>query len=313
MIGNYSETTYQVSAYLPSYFSIGKSISTTRPACPEFFVDLFWIITLTNYLIVLRTFAPMKLQLKKQIVFLDIESTGLNLTKDRIVEIGLLKINADHSQERKIWRFNPEIPIPEEITNIIGIKDEDVADKPLFKNGAKELQNFIGSADLAGFNIFRFDLPILMEEFIRAGIDFDLSKRKVIDVQRIFHTMEKRNLSAAYAFYCGKELIDAHSAMADTDATFEVFAAQLEKYAELGDSVDSINAAIGNPDDNIIDLVGRIVRHEDGTEMFNFGKYKGHKVTDVLKKDPGYYNWIMTSDFTEYTKKKLTEIRLRMK
>ena len=255
----------------------------------------------------------MKLQLKKQIVFLDIESTGLNLTKDRIVEIGLLKINADHSQERKIWRFNPEIPIPEEITKIIGIKDEDVSDKPLFKNGAKELQNFIGSADLAGFNIFKFDLPMMMEEFIRAGIDFDLSKRKVIDVQRIFHTMEKRNLSAAYAFYCGKELIDAHSAMADTDATFEVFAAQLEKYAELGDNVDSINAAIGNPDDNIIDLVGRIVRHEDGTEMFNFGKYKGHKVTDVLKKDPGYYNWIMTSDFTEYTKKKLTEIRLKMK
>ncbi len=255
----------------------------------------------------------MKLQLKKQIVFLDIESTGLNLTKDRIVEIGLLKINADHSQERKIWRFNPELPIPEEITKIIGIKDEDVADKPLFKNGAKELQHFIGSADLAGFNIFKFDLPMLMEEFIRAGIDFDLSKRKVIDVQRIFHTMEKRNLSAAYSFYCGKELIDAHSAMADTDATFEVFAAQLEKYEELGDNIDSINAAIGNPDDNIIDLVGRIVRHEDGSEMFNFGKYKGHKVTDVLKKDPGYYNWIMTSDFTEYTKKKLTEIRLRMK
>jgi len=255
----------------------------------------------------------MKLQLKKQIVFLDIESTGLNLTKDRIVEIGLLKINTDHSQERKIWRFNPEIHIPEEITAIIGIRDEDVADKPLFKNLAKELQNFIGSADLGGFNIFKFDLPMIMEEFLRAGIDFDLSKRKVIDVQRIFHTMEKRNLSAAYAFYCGKELVDAHSAMADTDATFEVFAAQLEKYTELGDNVDSINAAIGNPDDNIIDLVGRIVRHEDGSEMFNFGKYKGHKVTDVLKKDPGYYNWIMTSDFTEYTKKKLTEIRLRMK
>ena len=255
----------------------------------------------------------MKLQLKKQIVFLDIESTGLNLTKDRIVEIGLLKINTDHSQERKIWRFNPEIPIPEEITAIIGIRDEDVADKPFFKNLARELQNFIGSADLAGFNIFKFDLPMIMEEFLRAGIDFDLSKRKVIDVQRIFHTMEKRNLSAAYAFYCGKELVDAHSAMADTDATFEVFAAQLEKYAELGDNVDSINAAIGNPDDNIIDLVGRIVRHEDGSEMFNFGKYKGHKVTDVLKKDPGYYNWIMTSDFTEYTKKKMTEIRLRMK
>ncbi len=262
---------------------------------------------------VIPTFAVMKLNLKKQIVFLDIESTGLNLTKYRIVEIGLLRINTDHTQERKIWRFNPEIPIPAEITAIIGIKDEDVADKPLFKTFAKELQNFIGSADLGGFNIFKFDLPMLMEEFIRAGIDFDLSKRKVIDVQRIFHTMEKRNLSAAYAFYCGKELIDAHSAMADTDATFEVFAAQLEKYEELGDNVESINAAIGNPDDNIIDLVGRIIRHEDGTEMFNFGKYKGQKVVDVLKRDPSYYSWIMNSDFTGYTKKKLTEIRLRMK
>lgn len=255
----------------------------------------------------------MKLQLKKHLVFIDIEATGLNLTKDRLVEIGLLKIHPDNSQERKSWRFNPEIPIPQDIADLIGIHDEDVRDKPLFKNAAKDILHFIGSSDLAGFNPFKLDLPMLMEEFIRADVDFDLSKRKVIDVQRIFHTMEKRNLAAAYVFYCGKELDNSHSAMADTDATFEVFEAQLDKYKELGDDIDKVNTAIGNPSESIIDIVGRITRHEDGSEMINFGKYKGQKVVDVLTKDPGYYGWMMRGDFTEYTKKKLTEIKLKMK
>ena len=255
----------------------------------------------------------MKLQLKKQLVFLDIEATGLNLTKDRLVEIGLLKINPDNSQERKTWRFNPEMPMPEDIAKLIGITDEDLKDKPLFKTSAKDILHFIGSADLGGFNPFKLDLPMLMEEFLRAGIDFDLSKRKVIDVQRIFHTMEKRNLAAAYSFYCGKDLTNSHSAMADTEATYEVFEAQLDKYTELGENIDKVCAAIGDPADNIIDIVGRIVKHEDGSEMINFGKYKGQRVVDVLKKDPAYYNWMMKGDFTEYTKKKLTEIRLKMK
>jgi DNA polymerase III subunit epsilon len=255
----------------------------------------------------------LKLQLKKHLVFIDIEATGLNLTKDRLVEIGLLKIHPDHSQERKVWRFNPEIPMPANIAAMIGITDEDLKDKPLFKTSAKDILNFIGSSDLAGFNPFKLDLPMLMEEFIRAGIEFDLGKRKVIDVQRIFHMMEKRNLAAAYSFYCGKELVNSHSAMADTDATFEVFAAQLEKYSELGNDIDQINNVTGNPSENIVDLVGRITRHEDGSELINFGKYKGQKVVDVLKRDPAYYNWMMNGDFTEYTKKKLTEIRLRMK
>jgi DNA polymerase-3 subunit epsilon len=255
----------------------------------------------------------LKLQLKKQLVFLDVEATGLNLTKDRLIEIGLLKLNIDNTQERKTWRFNPEMPIPADISKLIGITDEDLKDKPLFKSSAKEILNFIGSADLGGFNPFRLDLPLLMEEFLRIGIDFDLQKRKVIDVQRIFHMMEKRNLAAAYSFYCGKELVNSHSAMADTDATFEVFEAQLDKYTDLGGNIDTVCAAIGDPSDNIIDIVGRITRHEDGSEMFNFGKYKGVRVTDVLKKDPAYYGWMMKGDFTEYTKKKLTEIRLKMK
>lgn len=255
----------------------------------------------------------MELQLKKPIVFLDIEATGLNLTKDRLVEVGLLKLHPNKTEERKSWRVNPEIPIPDKIVKIISITNEDVKDKPLFKQIAREVLNFIGSADLAGFNPFKLDLPLLMEEFIRAGIEFDLGKRKVVDVQRIFHMMEKRNLAAAYAFYCGKELRNSHSAMADTDATYEVFMAQVDKYDELGTDIDKICSVTGNPAENIIDIVGRIVRDDDGSEIFNFGKYKGQRVEDVLRRDPAYYNWMMNGDFTGYTKKKLTELRLKMK
>jgi DNA polymerase-3 subunit epsilon len=253
------------------------------------------------------------LHLKKPIVFLDVEATGLNITRDRIVELALMKLHPNGDQERKEWRINPEQPIPHNIVEIIGITDEDVKDKPLFKSIAKQVLDFISGSDIGGFNPMKLDLPMLMEELMRAGYEFDMSKRKIIDVQRIFHLMEKRNLAAAYQFYCGKELIDSHSAMADTDATFEVFIAQLKKYEELGKDVDQVCSVIGNPHENIIDIVGRIIRDEKGFEVINFGKYKGQKVVDVLTRDPGYYGWMMNGDFTSYTKKKLTEIRLKMK
>jgi DNA polymerase-3 subunit epsilon len=255
----------------------------------------------------------MNLQLKKPLVFLDIEATGLSLTKDRLVELAVMKLHPDGKQEHKSWRVNPGIPMPEDISKIIGIKDSDLADKPPFKTVAHEILNFIGSADLAGYNPFRLDLPMLMEEFLKAGLEFDISKRKVVDVQKIFFTMEKRNLAAAYEFYCGKSLDDHHSAEADTNATFEVFLAQLGRYQDLGDNIDSVSKAIGNPAENILDLAGRIVKNEKGEEVFNFGKHKGLKVEDVLRKDPAYYGWMMNGDFTEFTKKKLTEIRLRMR
>jgi DNA polymerase-3 subunit epsilon len=255
----------------------------------------------------------MNLNLKKPLVFLDIEATGLHHTKDRIVEVGLLRLQPDGTEEKKVWRVNPEIPIPDKISEIIGISNEDVKDKPLFKSAGGEILNFIGSADLAGYNPFRLDLPMLMEEFMRAGYDFDISRRKVIDVQRIFFMFEKRDLHAAYLFYCGKNLNGHHGAMADTEATSEILHAQLKRYTDLGSEVSQICEATGNPVENIVDIVGRIVRDEKGEEIFNFGKYKGEKVADVLRRDPSYYTWMMNGDFTAYTKKKLTEIRLRMK
>ncbi len=229
-----------------------------------------------------------------------------------MVELCLLKLHPDESEERKTWKFNPEVPIDAKISKLIGVTDEDVKGRPVFKDLAHKIYEFIGSADVAGFNLCKLDLPLLMEEFMRAGIEFDIAKRKIVDVQRIFHMMEKRNLAAAYQFYCGKELIDEHSAEADTVATFEVFFAQLNKYKELGDNVDAVVAATGNPNGNVVDIVGRITMEND-RETFNFGKYKGQPVEDVLRKDPGYYGWMMNGDFTSYTKKKITEIRLRMK
>jgi DNA polymerase-3 subunit epsilon len=255
----------------------------------------------------------MNIQLKKPLVFLDIEATGLSLTRDRLVEIALMKLHPDGKQERKCWRVNPGIPMPQDISRIIGINDIDLQDKPLFKTIAHEVLNFISSSDLAGYNPFKLDLPVLMEELLRSGLEFDISKRKVVDVQKIFFTMEKRNLAAALEFYCGKKLEGHHTAQADTDATYEVFLAQLGRYSELGDSIESVSKAIGNPAENILDLAGRIVKNDKGEEIFNFGKYKGMPVEEILKKDPAYYGWMMNGDFTEYTKKKLTEIRLRMR
>ena len=229
-----------------------------------------------------------------------------------MVELCLLKLQPDGTEEKKTWKFDPEVPIDAKIAKLIGVTDEDVKGRPVFKSLAHNIYDFIGSADVAGFNLCKLDLPLLMEEFMRAGIEFDIAKRKIVDVQRIFHMMEKRNLAAAYQFYCGKELIDEHSAEADTVATFEVFFAQLGKYQELGDNVDAVVAATGNPNGNIVDIVGRITMEND-RETFNFGKYKGQAIEDVLRKDPAYYGWMMNGDFTSYTKKKMTEIRLRLK
>lgn len=265
----------------------------------------------------------MQLILKNPIVFLDLETTGINIVTDRIVEIALLKINCDGTEEEKVLRINPEMPIPEESTMIHGITDDDVKDKPKFSEVAKNLAKFMEGCDLAGFNSNRFDIPLLAEEFLRAEVDIDLKKRKFIDVQAIFHKMEKRTLAAALKFYCQKELEDAHSAQADTRATYDVLKAQLEVYkdSEYEDKKGVKSVPIVNDVAKLsefssynknADFVGRIIYNEDGVEVFNFGKNKGVPVEKVLEEQPGYYGWIMNSEFPLYTKKVLTQIKLRM-
>ncbi|MEX0967407.1 MAG: 3'-5' exonuclease [Bacteroidia bacterium] len=256
----------------------------------------------------------MSLDLKKSIVFFDIEATGLNVSKDRIVEISFLKLEPNiEDYECRSYRINPEMPIPADSTKIHGITDEDVKDKPTFKQVAKEINQYFGNSDLSGFNVLRFDLPMLVEEFLRAGMDFQFSDRKVIDVQKIFHTMEKRTLTAAYQFYCGKELEQAHTSEADTRATYEVLCAQLERYKELQNNVDHLYNFLGSPGKTMVDLAGRLVRNKQGVEVFNFGKHNGRPVEEVFRKEPSYYNWMMERDFPQHTKQKITEIRLRMK
>ena len=239
----------------------------------------------------------MKLNLKNPLVFFDLETTGTNINSDRIVEICYLKVYPNGNETSKAMRINPEMHIPEASTAIHGIHDEDVADCPTFKQVAKEIANDIEGADIAGFNSNRFDVPVLVEEFLRAGIDIDLTKRKFIDVQVIYHKLEQRTLSAAYKFYCGKNLEDAHTAEADTRATYEVLKAQLDRYPETLQ--------------NDVDFAGRIIYDDNNVEVFNFGKYKGIPVAEVLKRDMGYYGWIMNGDFTLNTKNVLTKIRLR--
>jgi DNA polymerase-3 subunit epsilon len=259
----------------------------------------------------------MDLNLKNPIVFFDLEATGLNIAEDRIVEISLLKVNVDGSEELKTYRVNPEIPIPKKVTDIHGITDEDIKNEPAFKEIASEIAKFIKGCDLGGFNSNKFDIPLLAEEFIRAGVDIDLKKRKFVDVQTIFFKMEKRDLKSAYKFYLDKELENSHSAQADTVATYEILKAQLERYEKperkeqqpLKNDVDYL-AGFSSFNKNA-DFVGRIVYNDKNEEVFNFGKYKGKKVEDVLEKDPGYYGWMMNGDFPEYTKKVLTEIKLR--
>ncbi|MBS3774597.1 MAG: 3'-5' exonuclease [Bacteroidales bacterium] len=252
----------------------------------------------------------MELKLDKPIVFLDLETTGTNIVKDRIVEISLLKIHPNGKQESKTMTINPTIPIDPKSTEIHGISDEDVKNAPTFAEVAKEVQQFIEGCDLAGFNSTRFDLPLLAEEFLRADIEYDLKRHRFIDVQVIFHKMEKRTLAAAYKFYCKKDLTNAHSAEADTQATYEILKAQLEHYDSLNNDMDEL-AEFSSHNKNV-DHVGRIIYDEKGREVFNFGKYKGQSVEKVLSKDPAYYGWIMNNEFPLYTKKILTSIKLRM-
>lgn len=251
----------------------------------------------------------MKLSLTKPIVFFDLETTGVNVASDRIVEISILKLHPDGKKEVKTRRVNPTIPIPEESAAIHGIRDEDVEDEPTFKALAKSLATFIGNADLAGFNSNKFDVPLLVEEFLRADVDFDLSNRKLVDVQNIFHMMEQRTLVAAYKFYCDKDLIGAHGAEADNLATFEVLEAQIEKYPELKNDVNFLSEFSRRG--NNADLMGRIIFNEDNAEVFNFGKHKGKSVDKVLSEEPSYYDWMMKGDFPLYTKKVLTAIKMR--
>ena len=253
----------------------------------------------------------MQLKLKNPIVFFDLETTGINITKDRIVEISYLKIVPDGKEECKTRRVNPQMPIPEQATAVHGITDDDVKDCPTFKELAKSLAAQIEGCDLAGFNSNRFDIPLLAEEFLRAGVDIDLGKRKFIDVQTIFHKMEQRNLTAAYKFYCGKDLTEAHSAEGDTRATYEVLMSQLDRYPELENDVDALSEF--SSFNSNVDFAGRMIYNEKGEEVINFGKYKGRLVKEVLSTDIGYYGWVMQGDFPLNTKQKLTEIRLKIK
>ena len=253
----------------------------------------------------------MELNLKNPLIFFDLETTGINITKDKIVEISYIKIYPNGKKETKTLRINPGMPIPPESTQIHHITDADVANAPTFKEVAKELANTFEGCDIAGFNSNRFDLPLLSQEFLNAGVDVDFSRRKFIDVQTIYHKMEQRNLSAAYKFYCGKNLEDAHSALADTAATYEVLKAQLDKYPNLENSVDFL-AKFSTQNKNV-DLAGRIIYNDKGVEVFNFGKYKGRSVKEVLKVDSGYYGWMMNGDFPQDTKNVLTKIKLQSK
>lgn len=251
------------------------------------------------------------LLLKRPIAFIDIESTGINFATDRIIELSVHKIKPDKKDETKTWRVNPGIPIPVTSSEIHGIYDKDIKDAPLFKEVASEVDNFIEGCDLAGFNSGRFDIPILMEEFMRCDLDLKIERRKMIDVQKIFHQMEKRTLEAAYEFYCGKTLENAHSAEADARATYEVLCAQLERYKkDIQNDIDFLHEF--SKEGDFVDT-GRRMVYKNGEEYFNFGKHKGRKVVDVLNKEPQYYDWIMKSDFPLHTKRMLTAIKIRMK
>ena len=250
----------------------------------------------------------MNLQLTRPLVFIYLETTGTNLAADRIVEIAIIRLAPDGSRQIKRKLINPQMPIPAVTTEIHGITDEMVKDAPTFKQVANEIKQFIEHADLAGYNSNRFDIPLLMEEFLKAGLEFDMNQTRLVDVQKVFHMMEQRTLGAAYKFYCNKTLEDAHSAEVDVTATLEVLEAQVERYPQLGNTVESLLKCIG--EDKIVDLARRMV-FENGIEVFNFGKHKGRAVADVLKNEPQYYDWMMKGDFPLHTKQKLTDILKR--
>lgn len=253
----------------------------------------------------------MKLNLKNPLLFFDIESTGLNVASDRIVEISAVKVFPDGRTEVKTRRINPTIPISPEAQAVHGISDADVASEPTFKQVAKSLAQWMEGCDIAGYNSMKFDIPLLSEEFMRAGVNYDFRKRKSIDVQNIFHKMEQRTLVAAYRFYCDKDLEQAHSAEADTMATYEVLMAQLDRYPQLQNDVQYL--ADFTTRTKFADYAGRIIYDDSGEPLFNFGKHKGKPVREVLSKEPSYYSWMMNGDFTQDTKKVLTEIKLSMK
>jgi len=251
----------------------------------------------------------LELKLKRPLVFIDLETTGINVSADRIVEISALKVNPNGIEQWLTTLVNPGIPIPPKVTAIHGISDSDVAEAPSFREIAKILTSFLEGCDLAGFNAMKFDIPVLAEEFLRANVDFNFRKRKYIDVQVIFHKKEQRTLEAAFRFYCKRELEDAHSAKADTAATYEVLKAQLDTYTDLENDVDKL--AEFSSFNNNVDFAGRIILDENGVETFNFGKHKGRRVDEVFREEPSYYSWMMNGDFPLYTKKILTEIKLR--
>ena len=253
----------------------------------------------------------MKLNLKNPIVFFDLETTGLDIANDRIVEIAYIKVYPNGNEESFTYRINPCMPIPADATAVHGITDEDVKDCPTFKEMAKKIAADFKGADLAGYNSARFDLPMLAEEFLRADVDIDLSTRKMVDVQTIFHKKEQRTLSAAYKFYCKADLTDAHAAMADTQATYEILKAQLDVYPDLQN--DMAFLADYTCTSKNVDFAGRIVYNDKGVEVINFGKYKGQPVADVLQNDPGYYGWIMGADFPLTTKQAFTRLLLKTK
>ncbi len=263
----------------------------------------------------------MNLNLKNSIAFFDLEATGTNISTDRIVEISIVRLEVDGSTNILTKRVNPGVSIPLESSLIHGIYDADVAGEATFKDLARELLAFFGNSDLAGFNVLKYDIPLLTEEFNRAGIEFDLGKRNLLDAQKIFHLMEKRNLTSAYKFYCDKTLENAHSAEADTVATMEVFIAQMDRYMgqeaedlkgnKLGTFENDMKKVHQLVNSNMVDLAGRFVKNSESIEVFNFGKHKGKPVDQVLKEEPGYYDWMMRGDFPIDTKRKLTQIKLR--
>ena len=253
----------------------------------------------------------MNLKLKRPIIFFDLETTGVDAAHDRIVEISMVKVEPNGSKQVKTRRINPEMPIPAEATAVHGISDEDVKDEPTFKQIAKSLAKFIEGCDFGGFNSNRFDLPMLVEEFMRAEVDVDFRKRKFVDVQNIFHKKEQRTLVAAYKFYCDKDLENAHSAEADTMATYEVLEAQIERYGDIGCTVEELAAFSSHG--QTVDFAGRIALNEKGEEVFTFGKYKGRTVVEVFQKEPSYYTWLQNGDFPQYTKNIFTEIYFKLK
>ncbi|MBE6306520.1 MAG: 3'-5' exonuclease [Bacteroidaceae bacterium] len=251
----------------------------------------------------------MELKLVKPIVFFDLETTGTNITDDRIVELSYIKVYPDGREESRTLRINPGRPIPAEATAVHHISDADVADAPRFEQVARDLAAVFTDVDIAGFNSNRFDVPLLVEEFLRVGVNIDLSKCRFVDVQTIFHKMEQRTLSAAYLFYCGKELDGAHSADADTRATYEVLKAQLDRYNSLQNDIEFLSKF--STQNRNVDFAGRIIYNDKNVEVFNFGKYKGMPVAEVMMRDSGYYSWIMQGDFPLNTKNVITRIRLR--